>query len=80
MEYPERAECDFSSGGVTRKVDEQLELFDSNEVRCMHCNSVVPQPFFVKKHFGRISRDLPFCNEQHSIDYYINMHKQEVRP
>lgn len=78
MDYPERPECDFTGPFQTR-VQEQLELFlPDGEVRCTHCRRVVPQPFYVKKHFGLVTRDMPFCNEQHSQDYYMSqMRSQE---
>jgi hypothetical protein len=41
------------------------------DIHCMHCNQVVPQPFYVVRHFGHMTRQLPFCNEQHANEYYL---------
>lgn len=40
------------------------------EVRCEHCQNVVPQPFYVVKHFGRMTVQLPFCDELCHELYY----------
>jgi hypothetical protein len=53
--------------------DGQLDLFPP-DVLCEyeHCRKVVPQPFYVVKHFGRMTSQLPFCNETCANEFYLN--------
>lgn len=48
----------------------QLEL-NLAPIHCEHCKAEVPQPFYVAKHFGHMTRQLPFCNEDHANEYYL---------
>lgn len=48
----------------------QLEL-NLAPIHCEHCKAEVPQPFYVAKHFGHMTRQLPFCNEEHANEYYL---------
>jgi len=48
-----------------------LPLSDLPDVLCEHCRQVVPQPFYVVKHFGRMTQQLPFCNQEHANVYYL---------
>lgn len=41
------------------------------KIRCLHCHEEVPQPFFVVKHFGYITHEFAFCNEEHANEYYL---------
>jgi hypothetical protein len=49
----------------------QLELDLQPPITCTHCRQVVPQPFWVVKHFGRVTSQLPFCSEEHANEYYL---------
>ena len=45
---------------------------------CEHCGKPHPQHFVVK-HYGRCSEQLPFCNKDCEIAYYLNQLKKEMR-
>lgn len=56
----------------------QLELpLNLPPIRCEHCGNKVPQPFYVEKHFGAETKQLPFCDEEHSRQYYLRMARRE---
>lgn len=51
------------------------ELVPENlpNVQCLHCLKVVPQPFYVARHFERgIVEHLPFCDELCHELYYLS--------
>ncbi|MGI1661403.1 hypothetical protein ACRDNQ_04095 [Palleronia sp. KMU-117] len=48
----------------------QLQLF-APAVHCVYCGKATYSPHYVVKHFGRSTYQLPFCNEQHANDYYL---------
>lgn len=50
----------------------QLELDLQPPITCTHCRQVVPQPFWVVKHFGRVTSQLPFCSEAEANEHYLN--------
>lgn len=51
-------------------LEQQLELFPP-PCHCVFCGKVVPQPFYVRKFFERMEIELPFCNENHANEYYL---------
>ncbi len=59
-------------------IEEQLELFPP-AVQCSyrHCNEPTHHPFWVVKHVGRSSIQLPFCNEQHANAEYLERLREE---
>jgi hypothetical protein len=42
-----------------------------DDTHCAHCKQVVPQPFYVVRHFGTITMQFPFCNEECANEYYM---------
>lgn len=53
--------------------DEQLPFPEFiADVQCQHCLKVVPQPFYVVKHFGHMTQQLAFCNETCANEFYLN--------
>ncbi len=42
------------------------------DVQCNHCHQVVPQPFFVVKHFGRMTSQFAFCDEKCANAFYLD--------
>jgi len=61
MEYTERAEADFG----------QPALFVL-EIHCVYCGREVSQPFYVVKHRGTTTTQLPFCSELEANEYYLD--------
>ena len=50
----------------------QLSLpFELPDVLCEHCREPVPQPFYVVRHYGTMTRQHPFCNETCANEYYM---------
>lgn len=48
----------------------QGELFPP-PVHCCYCGKLVPQPFFVVKHFGHMTSQLAYCNETCANEHYL---------
>lgn len=58
----------------------QLELpLGLPPVRCEHCKQEVPQPFYVVKHFGTVTHQFPFCNQDHANEFYLARLRREER-